>query len=103
VITAAPNYEGVIQRAFDKIRQAGRGMPAVLIRQLDALTRIAANTSNDAQRHALLHEAEMVLRASEESIPEPSDRADVRRRYDALVDAATTPDRTDRDPSAPVR
>jgi len=103
VITAAPNYEGVIQRAFDKIRQAGRGMPAVLIRQLDALTRIAANTNNDAQRRALLHEAEMVLRASEESIPEPSDRADVRRRYDALVDAATAPDRTDRDPSALAR
>jgi hypothetical protein len=30
----------------------------------------------------------MILRSSEESVPEPADRADVRRRYDALIAAA---------------
>ena len=29
----------------------------------------------------------MILRASEESVPEPLDRADVQRRYDAVVTA----------------
>ena len=37
VITAHVSYARLIERAFEKIRQAGRGMPAVLIRQLDAL------------------------------------------------------------------
>jgi len=40
VITAHVSYERLVERAFEKIRQAGRGMPAVLIRQLDALTKI---------------------------------------------------------------
>ena len=38
--TGDPSYERLVNRAFDKIRQAGRGMPAVLIRQLDPLARI---------------------------------------------------------------
>ncbi len=33
----------------------------------------------------MLKQAEMILRSSEESVPEPGDRADVRRRYDAVV------------------
>ena len=31
----------------------------------------------------------MILRASEESVPEANDRADVRRRYDAVTDTFT--------------
>ena len=37
----------------------------------------------------LLEQAEMILRSSEESIPEPGDRADVRGRYDAVLAAAS--------------
>jgi hypothetical protein len=32
----------------------------------------------------------MILQASDESVPEASDRADVRREYDKLVAAAAT-------------
>jgi uncharacterized membrane protein len=35
----------------------------------------------------LLEQAAMILRASEESVPEEADRADVRRRYDAVRSA----------------
>ena len=31
----------------------------------------------------------MILRASEESVPEEADRADVRRRYEAVLGAAS--------------
>ena len=41
LITSHVSYQSLIERAFEKIRQAGRGMPAVLIRQLDALAKIA--------------------------------------------------------------
>ena len=40
VITAACQLPRLVERAFEKIRQASRGMPAVMIRQLDALTKI---------------------------------------------------------------
>ena len=70
VITAHVSYERLVQRSFEKIRQAGRGMPAVLIRQLDALTKIVEHGGDQAQRDLLLEQAAMILRASEQSVPE---------------------------------
>jgi uncharacterized membrane protein len=87
VITAEASYARLVDRSFDKIRQAGRGMPAVLIRQLDALGRIAEYTTTPEQRAVLMHQAVMILRASDESVPEPDDRADVKRRFEALLEA----------------
>jgi uncharacterized membrane protein len=88
LITSHVSYQSLIERTFEKIRQAGRGMPAVLIRQLDALAKIADHTSDAQQRALLLAQAAMILQSSEESIPEPADRADVRRQYDAVLAAA---------------
>src|SRR5206468_7234912 len=88
VIVAEVRYERFVDRASDKIRQAGRGMPAVLIRQMEGLTRIAQYTETDDHRAALLEQAGMILLSREESIPEPADRADVRRPYDAFMAAA---------------
>jgi uncharacterized membrane protein len=82
LITAHLSYTRLIERAFEKIRQAGRGMPAVMIRQLEALTKIVDHTTSDQQRELLLGQAAMILQASEESIPERADRADVKREYD---------------------
>ncbi len=88
VITAHVSYQSLVERAFEKIRQAGRGMPAVMIRQLDALTKIMDHTATLSQRELLLAQAAMIQQASEESVPEPADRADVRRAYDVLLSAA---------------
>jgi uncharacterized membrane protein len=88
VITPHVSYERLIERAFEKIRQAGRGMPAVLIRQLDALTEIMESVDTVERRDLLLAQAEMISTAAEESIPEPADRAAVRRAYDEVLRAA---------------
>jgi uncharacterized membrane protein len=88
LITADVTYDRLVERAFEKIRQAGHGMPAVLIRQLDALAKIIDHTTTERQRTLLLTQAAMLLRASEQSIPEPADRADVRREYDHVVTSA---------------
>jgi uncharacterized membrane protein len=85
VITTEISYERLVQRSFEKVRQAGRGMPAVLIRQLDALAKIMERTTTDEQRAVLLDQATMIERSSSESVPEESDRADVRRRYEAVL------------------
>jgi uncharacterized membrane protein len=84
VIAAELVYDRIVGRAFDKIRQAGRGMPAVMIRQLDALAKIMAHTTTDEQRVVLLEQAAMIVRSCAESVPEPSDRRDVARRYEAV-------------------
>jgi len=85
VVAAQPGYERLVQRAFEKIRQAGQGMPAVMIRQLEALAKMMMETSGAGQRRLLLDQAEMIQRASERSVTEASDRADVRRRFEAVL------------------
>jgi uncharacterized membrane protein len=90
VIAVTVGFRRLVERAHDKIRQASRGMPAVMIRQLDALAKLMPHTTDAAQHEVVLEQAEMILRASEESVPEDADRADVRRRYEAVLAAASS-------------
>jgi uncharacterized membrane protein len=85
VITDQISYERLVQRAFEKIRQASRAMPAVMIRQLEALTTIMEQTTDPKRAAVLMTQAAMIQRANIESVPEESDRADVHRRYAALT------------------
>jgi uncharacterized membrane protein len=88
VITRTISFERLVARAHEKIRQASRGMPAVMIRQLDALAKVMSHTVSEHQRDVLLAQGEMIMRSAEESVPEPSDRDDLRRRHAALLAAA---------------
>jgi uncharacterized membrane protein len=85
IIAAQPSYDRLVQRSFEKIRQASMGMPAIMIRQLDALATIMMETSSPGQRRVLLDQAGMIQRASERTVPEEADRADVRRSFDAVL------------------
>ncbi|MGV9662863.1 DUF2254 domain-containing protein [Nocardia niigatensis] len=88
VIAAQASYERLVQRSFEKIRQAARGDVAVMIRQLDALAQIADRTTDPARRAILLEQAAMIERSAHETVPEDADLQDVLRRYRALVKAA---------------
>ncbi len=88
VITADVSYTRLVERAFEKIRQAGRAMPAVLIRQLDALAKVVQHATTEERRRLILEQADLILEASEQSVPQASDRADVRRAYDVVVAGA---------------
>src|SRR5579863_6990363 len=85
IIAAEPAYERLVQRSFEKIRQSSLGMPAVMIRELEALARIMTETTSEGQRRVLLDQAAMIDRASERSVPEAADRADIRRRYETIL------------------
>ncbi len=79
-----PSYARMVNRAFDKIRQAARGMPAVLIRLIDSLGSIMLDTTSAEQRDVLRRQADMVLRLAEESVNEPNDLEEIRFRYQRL-------------------
>ena len=68
-------------------------MPAVMIRQLDAIERILNYTKDEAQRDVLRRQADMIWHSTCESVAEPGDRADVQRRYDAIVGRKESPER----------
>ncbi len=87
MIATETTYARLVSRGFEKVRQAGRGMPAVLIRQLDALARIMERTTSDAERQLLLDQAAMIGRLSDSSVDEPADREDVNAAYQAVLTA----------------
>ena len=95
LIETDPSYERMINRAFDKIRQSSRGMPAVLVRMLDALTSIASETTSSDQRIIVTRQAAMILQSAEESVDEANDLEDVRLRYRRLVDVGWSRGGTD--------
>jgi uncharacterized membrane protein len=86
LIAADPSYARLVNRAFDKIRQAARGMPAVLIRLLASLGSIMQDARSPEQRRVLLRQAEMVLRVAEESVSDPNDLVDIRARFQSMVE-----------------
>jgi len=85
LIELDPSYARMVNRAFDKVRQAGHGMPAVIIRLLDALDHIAESTTSRSQRSVLIRQAEMIVRAAEEEVSEPRDLADIMRRSERFL------------------
>jgi uncharacterized membrane protein len=77
--------ERLVKGATDKIRQAGNGMPAVYIRQLENFSKLMVAARTAEQRDIVLRHADMILHASEETVQEAADRRDVQAAYDALV------------------
>lgn len=87
VITTEPTYERLVARSFEKIRQAGRGQPAIRIRQLDALARIMQQAESAGDNAFLAGQASMIERLAVATVDEPADLADVRRAYQGVLDA----------------
>jgi len=85
LITVPVSYERLVQRSFEKVRQAASGMPAVLIRQLDALYTIMAAAPAD-RAQVLLDQAAMIQRINLRTVPEEADQADITDRYEALLE-----------------
>jgi len=86
LIATQVTYQRLVQRAFEKVRQSGRGMPAVMIRQLDALAKIMERATAADDCAVLLDQAAMIQRLSEATVDEESDRNDVRRAYRRVLD-----------------
>jgi uncharacterized membrane protein len=81
VIEEAVTFSDLIEAAFDQIRQYGRSNVEVMIRLMEALTIIAARAHKPGQKEALETQAEMIMRACADTIPEPNDRDDIQERY----------------------
>ena len=78
-------FDGLLDSAFNEIRQCAAGNVSVVIRITEALNRIAPFAKTEAQRAAIAKHAEMLGRAYKDRIKEPYDRADIERRLDMLA------------------
>ena len=96
LVTQATTYEGIVDAAFNQIRQAGKSMPAVVIHMLEAIARIAERAPLAEQRAVLARHARMVAEAGLRESREPSDRADIERSWRRAREASGD------DPDAPA-
>jgi uncharacterized membrane protein len=87
VIAGVTSFGDALDAALDEIRQYARGSASVLIRLADTLLAISRKIRRPADRDAVLRQAAMLERASEASLPEKYDRADVRERLRKVREA----------------
>jgi len=80
-------FEGLVDSAFNPIRQYARSDASVTIRLLEAIANIATHTSNSKYQVILQRHANMILRGSQEGLPEELDREDVQKQYDIAIQA----------------
>lgn len=86
VLGKTTEFRGIVDAAFNQIRQAGSGHPAILIRILAVFARLAEQIRNEEHRRVLTDHVNMVFAAGKRSIPEPRDmEAMEQRRARALA------------------
>lgn len=80
-------FEGLVDSAFNGIRQYARSDTSVTIRLLEAIANIATYTNNPKYQAVLQRHADMILRGSQDGLPEELDRKDVQEQYNAVIKA----------------
>jgi len=85
IIADTFTFEGVLDAAFNQIRQFSGGSPAVIIRLMEALTTIYGFTEQEKHKKAILKHAEMVLTIGKETIKEKNDVDDLIERAGMIL------------------
>ncbi len=85
VIAVTLSFEGVLNAAFNQIRQFSAGSTAVIIRLMEALITISQCTNNVGYKNAIIRHAKMVLNVGKESIKEENDFKDLLERSNKLI------------------
>ena len=85
VIAYQADFDRLVNRTFDTIRQAAVGMPAIMIRQLDALAKVIEQTPDRARRTVLIRQAEAIQRSNLATVADPGDRDDVTQQYENVM------------------
>ena len=79
-----PDFEGLLDTAFNDIRQSAAGNTAVSVRLLESLAILARASVDAEQRRAIGKHADMIERSVAEFIFDPSDTSDAEERLRTL-------------------
>jgi uncharacterized membrane protein len=85
VIAPANTFSGVVDVAFNQIRQYSRSSAAVTIRLLETIGVIAEFVHRPEDRATLVRHTEMIARGASEGLPEDEDRRAVEERRQAVI------------------
>jgi len=73
LVAPGSSFAGIVDMAFNQIRQSARSNPAVAIRMLDAIALIAGRVQRVQDAPCLQRQAAMIVTAAREAVPEPDD------------------------------
>ncbi len=73
MVARGSSFSGIVDTAFNQIRQSTRSNPAVAIRMLDAITQIAGHVQRAPDAVCLQRHAGMIVKGAREAVPEPND------------------------------
>ena len=87
IIYKAFTFRGMVDAAFNMIRQNAQAVPAVSIHLLETMATIAAQTPDESDRKAILRQAVLVSHGCKQDLTVEDDRLDLQARFDAAVAA----------------
>lgn len=87
VVTEVSTIPGIVNAAFDQIRQAARHDTAVTLRILESIAAVARHTRDEEFQTALRRQAEAVHRGSREGLKDPIDREEADQRFQYVIDS----------------
>ncbi|WP_022724519.1 DUF2254 domain-containing protein [Rhodopseudomonas sp. B29] len=79
-------YDEMVDTMFHMIRQNAARTPAVLIRMVEVMARVASCERDPSRMATIRRHADLVLNDAEREIGNPSDLADLRARHLAFLD-----------------
>lgn len=91
VICKPFTFEGMVEAAFNMIRQNSGAIPAVSIHLLETIATVADQAHRKEDRKALLRQADMVIHGGKDRLSADNDRKDLEERYQKAVKALNEP------------
>lgn len=85
LVASGSTFAGIVDTTFNQIRQSARSNPAVAIRMLDAIAQIARQLQRIQDATCLQRQADMIVRAAREAIPEAEDLLAVEARFSSAT------------------
>lgn len=85
VVADVLNFEGVLDAAFNQIRQFSSGNTAVIIKLIESLSIILKFTKKESQAKAVMKHVEMVLDLGKKTIKEENDIHDLTERSKKIL------------------
>lgn len=85
VVTDPYTYEGILDAAFNQLRQHARTNEAVAIHLLDMIAVLAESELPLPYRHALARHARLIYQDTLTNLPDSRDRADLEERYGRVL------------------
>lgn len=84
VIAPADTFSGIVDSAFNQIRQYARSSTAVTLRLLETIAVVAEFSERTEDRTTLLRHADMIVHGAADGLPEEQDRRAVEERFSVV-------------------